>query len=336
MFSKIHAKLARNLYLDLNRDISQTIMLVSTPRSGSTWLGETIQSWTKARLIFEPFHSGQTNFGLPKTRPLYLRHNGEYSQYQPIIEDILKGNIRSRWTDYLNKTIFVKQRLIKAIHANLMLGWLTFNYPQVKYIYLFRHPFAVALSLSKMDNSSKKAKVFLEASRQEELVNDFLGDKLFLLETIQEPFAANIWRWCVEQIVPLSKLNSHSSILLVCYEQLCLDPTSEIKRISKFLDISLDESQVNTLSQKLTKPSSSTFAVLGKNSDSRAEKAAKYQDYQPEKLIDWRGKITQSQMDYGLKLLSIFGLDKLYTEELKPNMTHQGEILSTFASSPDL
>lgn len=319
----------RNIYIDLNGNLQNTFFLASTPRSGSTWIAETIQRLTNSRLIFEPFH-GRVNSGLPKVTPLYLRPHANYPEYQPQIDKILRGKIRSEYSDAINKKIIVKNRLIKAIHANLMLPWLVNNYPVIKCTYLIRHPFPTALSLASMAKKRTPEDFLrqLEYLHQEELLQDFLFDKSDLIKSAITRFEQYILRWCIEQIVPLKLLNKQSKVLVIFYENCCLDKAQTILRISKHLDVKITESYKNELISSMKKPSATAFLGVRTNPGELAQKRQKHENHQKlddlKLLIDWRQSISryisESEIDYGLYALKAFGLDRLYTDQLLPHV----------------
>ncbi|WP_013321232.1 sulfotransferase domain-containing protein [Gloeothece verrucosa] len=311
---KLNSRLAQKFFIDLAGDTKNTIFISSSPRSGSTWLAEIIEYITKSRFIFEPFHTGQVNFGLPNTRPLYLRPQSEYPQYKEAIEKIVNGKIKSQWTDTLNKQILPKKRLIKAIHSNLMLKWLMVNYPDIKFIYLLRNPFSVSLSIARMGGD-----IHLEDMlSQETLVKDFLADKIDIINSANTAFEKAMVRWTIEQFVPLSLFENDDNILIIFYENLCLNTEKEISKISKFLQEDIDNTDVSSLKKMIKKPSATAFLAINKSLKTEVNKA-EYDLKSKNKLTEWQNSVEQSQIDYGLKLLQAFNLDKLYNDDLIPN-----------------
>ena len=323
------SRIRKNIYIDLNGNLENTFFLASTPRSGSTWIAESIERLTKSRLIFEPFH-GKVNSGLPKVTPLYLRFDATYSEYQKKIDEILRGNIRSEYSDKINKKIIVKNRLIKAIHANLMLPWLVNNYPEVKYTYLIRHPFPTALSLTSMAKKIGPEDYTrqLEYLHQEELLKDFLVDKTDLIKSAKTRFEQYILRWCIEQIVPLTLLKKESKVLIIFYENACMNKAQTIIRIGKHLDINIPEKYKNEIISSMNQPSATAFLGDKKKPSEFSQKISKYEKDKKvdnlKLLIDWRPSldkaISQSEIEYGLSALKAFSLDRLYTDDLLPHV----------------
>ncbi|MCA9248781.1 MAG: hypothetical protein KDA42_16760, partial [Planctomycetales bacterium] len=135
-----------------NYDVNNTILVASSGRGGSTWLGELVGTIAGYVILTEPLH---------------LRHNPEiaslgfeWETYVPpdasdpdkfeYLSDVVNGrNISSRivsskhvhWSDFRNFRGFV----VKFTRANMLLGWFLRQMP-LRTLFMIRHPCAVVLS----------------------------------------------------------------------------------------------------------------------------------------------------------------------------------------------
>ncbi|MBJ7899683.1 MAG: hypothetical protein GC158_07150 [Cyanobacteria bacterium RI_101] len=309
---KARSKLTSRYFLDLNGDSRQTIFLASSARSGSTWLGQSLARLSGARLIFEPFHTRNSPLESARNYPPYWRAQSDYSEYFQEVNSILQGKVRGQWTDTLNTQLWVSRRLVKDIHSNLRLGWLINQFPETKFILLLRHPFPVIKSICGMKRATPKIGEMLE---QRELREDVLNTYLDIISSAQSDFEKYFVTWCVEQWVPLNCLGHSDRLSLVFYENLCLDPQKELRRLLDFLEISVPASQLEAEAERMKLPSASAF--ISKSLDKTTKKQI-FANYDPQQMIDWRSKLNAEEMTFGLKALAAFGLDSIYNESLLP------------------
>lgn len=281
--------LRRSLFVDFG-DSRNTVILAGTGRSGTTWVENLINANGEYRVMFEPFYSGKVrSLGEWRYRQ-YLRPEDQRERYIKPAELILSGQIRSSWIDRYNKKIFVKKRLVKDIRIMLVLKWMKTHFPQVPIILLLRHPCAVAVSKLKLNWQTHLDEFF----EQEALVHDFLEPYIPSMRRSLDVFEKHIFLWCVENYVPLRQFND-GEILAVFYENICVDPDSQIRRLYEFLGSSQSKGYRNEISR----PSAL----------SRKDSAI----YTGDSLIEcWRKSLTKEQINRAVEICSLFGLDRLY------------------------
>lgn len=201
------------------------IVLAGSGRSGTTWLGNIIAASPTVGILFEPFDRRRVpDAALFPLRP-YARPDGHYAAWEPVVGQILRGEIRNEWINREGKSWWERKRLIKEIRANLMLGWLSEKFdPRV--VFTIRHPCAVVLSRMKLQWDTH-LDCFLE---QPELVEDYLEPYLDIIEGAETAVEKHAVMWCVENLVPLKQLPLYDWVFCT-YEQLCTDPEAESRRI---------------------------------------------------------------------------------------------------------
>ncbi len=241
MWFHLRRKTTGRLALELWPEIRRTVLVAGSGRSGTTWLAQMLNYDNRFRVLFEPFRP-DGGHGVPALPAyIYLRKNEENSEVFKLVSNILLGRIHSPWIDQYNVRFFSLRRLVKDIHLNLLLGWMQNKFPDLKIVWILRHPFAVALSktIAHQKNGSWAPAIhrFLE--------NDAFRDGVlqpFLSELTDFPkmdiWGQHVWRWSIENYVPLVQLKK-DKICTVHYEHLCQNPNKELTRIFDYLDMTI-------------------------------------------------------------------------------------------------
>jgi hypothetical protein len=301
-------------FLDYNRRPSAAVVLAGKGRSGTTWMADVINHKKDYRHIFEPFHPQQ----VPMCRHLgpkkYVHPDSKDPSFLRMVDSVLRGNIHSEWTDYTysgNSRRFYGKRLIKTIRANLFLKWLNVNFCQVPIILALRHPCAVAISIMKQG-----WKPYLSTMvKQEELVQDFLLPFMDLINGAGDAFEEHILSWCIEYYVVFKQFQVEE-IHLLFYENLWEQPEKEIERLFDFLGEDYDSRVMETIRcpSVMTSEQSVQAIVSGK-----------------EVLSKWQKELTRDQIKRSVEILSIFGLDRVYTDSPMPREAGALELMKGYA-----
>lgn len=218
-------------YLDLGRDVSQTVVVAGTGRSGTTWLGHVIASATRSREIFEPFLHGQPGdfLLLRRASPMHLDRqlyiapcaSCKHPWYGSIAR-VMEGQLRCRWTDTSTRPGIYSRRIIKEIRANLFLAYLATTFPRSKFILVVRNPHAVVKSqLVKIRDGwvFEWEPEFVLA--QPELIRDWLSPYLTHIRCATNRAEKQVLKWCIETLVGTRSVAGLSNVLTVRYDDLC-------------------------------------------------------------------------------------------------------------------
>lgn len=282
-------KIPSLIYLDRAKP-EDTVVCVSSGRSGSTWLSRVITD-DQTRVIFEPFHGSR---GIPGLRDYRFKHipcGTVDDSFEQRLDALMAGQCRSVWMDSHNpKSTFVfNRRFIKVIRANLMLEYLASSYPDVKFVLLLRHPAAVALS-------QVRGGWDLDPSRLRSSFPSF--NEIFdRIEWHTEGFRSNLLWWMIENKVAL-QATRFSNVHLVLYEHLVLDLDRTTKCLGEKFDLDLSEDRIITADQ----PSVVTVDRVNFRSG-------------PDMLNAWTKKITEADREYLEHLLVMFKLGGLYSSK---------------------
>lgn len=287
------------LYVDCNPDYRSTIFLAGTEKSGTTWISDIINYRREYRYVFEPFWSVKVDICRGFKPRQYLRPDNQERYFIETAQAILSGRIRNKWTDKYHRRFIAGKRLIKDIRVNLFLKWIHNHFPEIPIILLLRHPCAVARSHLRRTYLQPDLREFLA---QEELMEDFLNPFRKEIEVAQTKFDKFVFRWCIENYVPLRQFR-RGEIHLAFYENFCEKPKSEIDRLFSFLGKDYDEAVFGQL-RTPSPVSREVSAIISGRS-----------------LTDsWREQITDAQIQKAIEILSLFGLDRIYSQGSMPNV----------------
>lgn len=290
------ARARGSLHVDLNRDYRRSVFLAGSGRSGTTWLSEIVNHRNDYRYVFEPFYPDRVRICKDFRRKQYLRPDDRREEYLGPARDILSGRVRSLWTDRYNRKLLVRRRLIKDIRANLLLGWLQANFPGMPVVFLLRHPCAVTASRLRLGWQD----VLDDTMEQGDLVEDFLRPFEAEIRAARDPFERSVFLWCIENYVPLLQLGRGGTHVLL-YEDLCLRPREEVRRLLAFLGEAADKNAHLALRRPspLSRPDSAV--VLGARP-----------------VESWTSLVSDAQVERTIEILSLFGLDHVYGESPVP------------------
>jgi len=300
-------QLRGQLFLDLNRDHKNTIMLVGDGRSGTTWISNIINHRNEFRYMFEPFHPTFVKSAKGFRFYQYLRPTDKEPYFLNTARSILTGQLRNKRVDQYNRRPLYKKRLVKDIFAHLYLKWITEQFPGVRVILLLRHPCAVAISKLKLKKSWNGLESPKEFLAKKELVEDYIHPFIEDIKASNSLFEQQIFIWCITHYVILKQFRD-GQIHLAFYENFCIRPKEEIRKLFSFIEKdSKGAVSDKVISQILKQPSQTTqissAILLGEN------------------LIDqWRSNITDEQMDRAVQILKKFQLDTIYSYESLPNV----------------
>ena len=177
-------------------------------------------------------------------------------------------------------------------------------------VLLLRHPCAIAHSQLKLSSWAWNAdpEQFLA---QEELMEDFLEPFRQIMENLQTDFEKHILLVCIENYVPLKQFK-RDEIHLAFYENFCVEPEHEIDRLFSFLGKSYDERVFDQLRRPSLVSRKGSAIVSGGS------------------LVDsWRKRVTEEQVRDAFKILSAFGLDRIYAQDSMPNVDNAYGMMMT-------
>jgi hypothetical protein len=293
--------------VDVGRGAASTVLVLSSGRGGSTWLGELLNFDHRYRLIFEPFHPAQ----VPAARDVvyrYLPPEDPAPAVRDLVAPVLAGRRHHHWADKRNTRRVATRRLVKEIRLTNLVPWLDRQFPEMPIVFLLRHPVAVAYSRQVANPDPEHARPWWsleEFRRNPELLAGPLaayGDVIRAHAEDPSPLARLVLRWCLENHVPVHQAPSHRAAF-VFYEDLVLRPEETLARVfplagrpfrPEVLD-HLDEPSRETTSGRL---------------DAVADRQAL--------VHSWRREVPAAEQRHLLDLVAAFDLGHVYGDDALP------------------
>ncbi|HXQ43776.1 MAG TPA: sulfotransferase [Acidimicrobiales bacterium] len=287
-------------FLELNHDPSRTLLLVGSGRSGTTWLAEILVDALGARLVFEPLRTQSVPWTWPVRRGHYLRPDDDSDQaVAEVLDRVLSGRIRNRFTDKYNRVRFPSRRVVKEVRATNLLPWIIRRYPRTPVVYLLRHPVPTAWSVSELGWPDQLEPLLSQESLMQGPLKPFqslIGEAAASPDT----FHRIVLQWCLENFVPVHELDARR-VHVVFYEQMVDDPGGELERLRAYLlPFGTDHWHPQTDSAtSVARPSRSNYRGTDVTSGSA-------------RLDAWVNEVPPDRVERALALVRGFGLDRIY------------------------
>jgi len=299
---RLHKRATRaicgRLYRDTNRDMRRSFVIAGTGRSGTTWLAEIVGSQMKSRLMFEPFNPRKVKAYSQFHYFQYMRPAEPDAELREYCRTVFTGDIRSRWIDRGVTVLRPQHRVIKEIRANLFLKWISAEFPAIPLLFIIRHPCAVVSSRMKLGwATDTDIEPFLA---QPKLVEDFLADKLDIIERAGTTEEKHALIWCISNLVPLEQFGT-GGLTTVFYEDLCTQPEVEIERVFRRLQHGYQASVLDAIRAPSNTATRSSAVVTGDDG-----------------LTAWQRELSPRQIRDVLATVEAFGLGRLYGESALP------------------
>lgn len=262
-------------YCDVARCPDDVVLVLGSGRSGTTWVADVIARLCRARIVFEPFVmlANRKSFAVSQFTPesklnrnlqLYLP-NGQCGQ-EPFlnqIDMIIRGRIRTWWSEMEARPGLFCARVVKDIRANLMTGHIAARWPSLRIVYVIRDPVEVIQSQLHIREAgwnfdwSHDSIVSGAVKVPPELCD------LAACVTPRSPICERlVVRWCIETSVARNTLRQHPNARIVFYSRL----TSQLQEWDKLLSMLGDLSR--TLPSLPTLLNRRTFTSRASNQSS--------------------------------------------------------------------
>jgi hypothetical protein len=299
------ARSPRAGFIDLNRDYRRTLLLVSSARSGSTWLSDILEESLHCRMVFEPLRRDKVPLaaGVPWGR--YSDRREPDAELDMVLRRILTGRVRSRWSDKFNRTRLPRHRLVKEVRATNLLPRIVDHFPAMPVVFLLRHPIPTAWSAAEL-HWKPYLKEFLGQTQLMEGPLAPFGDVIAGHAASDDPFEKHMLRWCLENYVPVHQL-APGSVHVVFYESIVEDPDGEIERLSRYLGhfshggwvLSAQRPAAVDLPSRANYRGTPVLAV-------------------EERLRSWCSDVPEESVQLALEMIKVFGLDRIYGADVRP------------------
>ena len=231
-------------------DARDTVCVASSPRSGSTWLAETLVDLGHYDWVDEPLRleNGELRPHGFTARSCLLDASGEReAAIARKMREVLCGRV-----GHLQLSWRLRRRLLlKFVRINRMLAWATDEFDLQRNILLVRHPCAVVASQLAMHGGNSK---WSNMSSPAPDIPSYLEAQVRSLAdgSAHRSLAIN---WAIDQRIPVYDFVPRNT-LLVFYEDLMADPEGGWRKICDFCGI-----RYEALSGRPSATASSDFSV---------------------------------------------------------------------------
>ncbi len=289
-------------------DYSSIVILTGAPRSGTTWLAETLSAATGYPIFWEPFtptYDNQHVLNIPEFRRVYQSRKGNSQSLKRYLLRVFCGAVVNPTTVQkcsLFHVAFPKGWIIKCIHATMLVPWLNCVFPQLKPIIIVRHPCAVIASQMRWgwweDWKRYTGEDLMRCYAP--VINDIENFSVDLarLKTFEEILAAV---WCFDYVLVLQHPNDKN--LLLSYEELLTRGEKTLLTIIQHIDILKIGYRARKAVERLSVPSATRSDLLlsGKSP-----------------LLYWREVLSADQVRRIMGVVRGFGIS-LYDEGPEPD-----------------
>jgi hypothetical protein len=206
-------------------------LICSSPRSGSTWLGELLSSDEHTILVFEPLHLKY----VPAAEKAgfewrtYRHPNEVWPQGKKFLSKIFQGRIINEWTTKelsISKSFLCKRLITKFVRATRLLPWICTHFNLPPPILLIRHPCAVVAS-------QLQRNYWKSMSRPS--IPPFLDDHLDLQNLIRSSNSVEEYlaiTWCLDYFPAFATKRPHPW-QVISYEELIIDQHKALDKIKR-------------------------------------------------------------------------------------------------------
>jgi len=280
-------------------NLSESILIFGSTRSGSTWLAEVVSSIQGNIQIFEPMNNDYIHEAddLGIDRHLFLSARDEDQPKKNYFERVLSGKLLNPWLcSQVSpvRALFAKRLVVKFVRGNMIIDWLVRQFAILPPALVIRHPCAIVASqLGKGWTPSKQK---LLQNRFFEHYPEFRSQ----CEELDKPEQYAALAWCMRYFSPLA-LAAPRPFLLVSYESLVMDGE---KQLTYLFDVWGLEFGAD-IKRRLMKPSNTV-----------TEKSQVQKGRNP--LAGWKSQLSEEQVGNIIKVLEIFGMT-FYSEALEPD-----------------
>jgi hypothetical protein len=287
-------------------DKDETIIIVGSPRSGTTWVMELLNQLPDYTTIFEPFNPTQ----FPQVEPInisqrhYEAEKTENESLRDYLINVFVGKISSQRPRYrmtvgnFVKRVSANKLIVKFVRANRLVPWVLFTFDDIRLVYLIRHPCATISSQIRTGYTGYDVNDL--GPSLNEIINDAkkigfdntIIDKLKGINNETQKLAAV---WAMDQIIPMK--HNHSRMFKFSYEDLMINNEKVIMNLLTFLD---KKERYEKIHKVIEKPS-----ILSKG-----------KSHKELKKISWRTELNSKQIEDIRNVLNGFDIsfdDSKYT-----------------------
>ena len=291
----------------IHGEFSKAVWLVGDARSGTTWISSLLNADKSYREMFEPFHPQKVSQAKQFVENMYVAPKTRNDELMLFLKKVFDGSLTNSWVDKELVSKSYKGLLIKDVFANLILGWATHEFPNVKPILLVRNPLSVAASkyVTRRWNWPNSPRQFLEDKNLMSTHLSGLRETILDVTKRDDFIEKQVLNWCVIHKV-ISSQFSLNDIHILCYEKVIENPKAEIENALRYCG--------KIQNTELTQETLSESSIVAFKGSSIIEKK--------DPLTIWRETISKEQIALSISLLKSFEFDNWYENLITPDVSN--------------
>lgn len=275
------------------------VFLLSSPRSGSTWLMELITTQPGFGYCESPLDlrkpEVRQRLGVTAWEDLHRPHAESF--LEPYFRGLIDGSLPGRGANPLRRSLrpWTGRLVFKLLQgAEDRIGWLADNFDG-RVAYLIRHPIAVALSREQ----TPRLAALLASDYRRHFSNAALAgaDRIAASGTNLEK---GVLAWCLENALPLR--HARPDWAVVSYEQLVINPAPVLARLAEALVLPVPE----RMKRRIEVPSAVTKKSSGETRKLLHDKSAEARSALVGK---WRKRVSAEEEAQLMQIVERFGID---------------------------
>lgn len=292
------------------------IFIFSTPRSGTSLLGELIITQPKIKFIAEPLNKNVNNNFYYEYLIKYFQSNitnrwiklseSKKKHMYNYINDLSNSKILggrkyhfySHFNDLITHSFITDRSVFKILSANPLINWFE-NEFNIDIILLFRHPIPTCLSQIR-NNWNINIELYMNSivykrSYLNQEIIDFINFKNYNSSKL-EKFVIN---WCLDMLPLKNYIENNKNYILLTYEDLIINT----KKAINFLGDNLDLNKKKRMYKRIQQPSISSNKSTDKTVNNIMKKNKKH-------LINkWKNSVSYEEEKNVFEILEKFDID---------------------------
>jgi hypothetical protein len=208
-----------------NHQLRDTITVVASKRTGSTWVQELLASGPQVCPVFEPLEGDQTVRMLSKGPEDVIRPGEEVADLEAFLSAAMRGAHLTRWSMRLAsvpRLLTADRFVVKHVQLCRATGWLGRTFPDTPMVLVVRHPCAVVQSMLTVRWSGSTAEQIL-AQRPASATRAAIE----ILDGRSSPAEVFAALWAAEMMAMLGETDP-AQTSLVAYESVVDDPAGTL------------------------------------------------------------------------------------------------------------
>ena len=291
------------------------ILVLTSRRSGGTWLTDALAAENGLLCVLQPFAIGLSD---PILRfdggfPASLRDNlavpirpDDESWMPDFFERILSGRLRIGWPANPLGSRFQARTdrvLVKIHNAKAWIDWFEERFPEAHIAVHFRHPIPQALSSMRMGWPDRTLAYLRDRRFVEEHLTPELEEAARATSASGSAFEKTLVGWLIENRAPLRLLERTPGPrwLVTTYEETVANPRVVFERLIARLELRCGEA----ILERARLPSHTVFDA---DKARLIRQAAGDAAHRSSLIGGWRQQVSEEQVEQAVRLFQLFGL----------------------------